>query len=84
MAYEWEAQKDAIVNSVWDILEKAGDGVQADELMPILSDILAAVAAAQSVLTVEKKRIFRLKLAGKVGTGLGNKALDAIQDEPNA
>jgi hypothetical protein len=84
MAYEWEAQKDAIVNSVWDILEKAADGIQANELMPVLTDILSAVAAAQSVLTVEHKRIFRLKLAGKVGTGLANKGLDSIEDELNA
>ena len=84
MAYEWEAQKDAIVNSVWDILDKAADGVQADELLPILNDVLSAVAAAQSVLSAEHKRIFRLKLAGKVGTGLANKGLDSIADEPNA
>lgn len=83
MAYEYEAQKDVIVNSIWDILQKASDGIQANELMPVLTDILTAVAAGQAVLTAEQKRIFRLKLVGKVGTGLGNKVLDEIKDELN-
>lgn len=85
MAYEYEAQKDQVVNSILDILSKAADGVQADELMPILSDVLSSIGSAQSVVVQEPKKIFKLKFIAKVGTGLANKALDSyIPDEPNA
>ena len=76
MAYEHEAEKDAVVNAVFDIIEKAADGVQVDELFPILGDVISAVQAAQAALDAEAKKIFKVKFAGKVGIGLANKGLD--------
>ena len=85
LAYEYESQKDVVVDSVLDIIAKAADGVQADELFPILNDVIVAVNAAQSVIGAEPKKLFKLKFAAKVGTGLVNKSLDQfIPDEPNA
>lgn len=78
MAYEHESEKDAVVNAVFDVIGLIIDGVQPQEILPIINDVLAASSNIQKVLGEEEKRIFKLKFAAKVGIGLSNKALDSL------
>lgn len=78
MSYEHEVEKDAVVNAVFDVIGLIIDGVQPDEILPIINDVLAVSSNVQKVLSEEQKRIFKLKFAAKVGIGLSNKALDQL------